>query len=45
MQDSIAKEKKWAKKCMEKSAIKEGGGERRLMASVIKNSHFFGALP
>ena len=34
MYDSIAKEKKWGKKCLEICAIK-GGGVGRLMANTI----------
>ena len=39
MQDSIAKEEKWGKKCLEICAIK-GGGVGRLMANAILNFHF-----
>ena len=39
MLDSIAKEKKWGKKCLEFFAIK-GGGVGRLMANAILNFHF-----
>ena len=39
MQDSIAKEKKWGKKCLEICAIK-GGGVGPLMANAILNFHF-----
>ena len=39
MQDSIAKEKKWGKKCLEICAIK-GGGVGRPMANAILNFHF-----
>ena len=40
MQDSIAKEKKWGKKCLEICAIKGEGGVGRLMANAILNFHF-----
>ena len=38
MKESIAKEKKWGKKCLEISAIVGGG--RRKMAKTILNFHF-----
>ena len=40
MQDSIAKEKSGAKKCLEICAIRGGGGVGRLMAKTILNFHF-----
>ena len=38
MSDSIAKEKKWGKKCLEIVTIR--GGVRRLMEKTILNFHF-----
>ena len=40
MQDSIAKEKKWGKKCLEICAIQGVGGVGHLMANAILNFHF-----
>ena len=40
MKDSIAKEKKWGKKCLEIMTIKGGGGVWRLMAKTILYFHF-----
>jgi len=40
MKDSIAKEKKWGKKCLEILPLRGGRGVRRLMANAIFNFHF-----
>ena len=40
MYDSIAKEKKWGKKCLEIMSIKGGEDVRRLMEKTILNFHF-----
>ena len=44
--DSIAKENKWGKNCLDICAIYRGqGGFRRLMANAILHLHFLESLP